>query len=64
MTSSSIFSAVPPEMRGPVEKNAFGSSWPSESGPTFSLMPYSATIARAICVAFSRSFWAPVEISP
>ena len=27
-------------------------------------MPYSATMARAICVAFSRSFWAPVEISP
>ena len=27
--------------RGPPPKNAFGSSWPRESGPTFSLMPYS-----------------------
>ena len=60
MTSSSIFSAVPLEIFGPPKK-ALGSSWPSDSGPTFSLIPYSDTIARAICVAFSRSFCAPVR---
>src|SRR5204863_472316 len=52
-----------PEILGCCQ-NALGSSRPSESGPTLSLMPYSATIARAICVAFSRSFWAPVATSP
>ena len=46
-TSWSISSAVSPEILGRCQ-NDVGSSRPSESGPIFSLIPYSATIARAI----------------
>ena len=45
-------------------RNAFR-RWPSWlTGPIASLMPNSVTIARAMSVARSRSFCAPVETSP
>ena len=34
--------------------------WPSLTAPMLALMPYSVTILRAMAVAFSMSFDAPV----
>src|SRR5919112_91034 len=45
-------------------RKTISSFLPKASGPSFSLMPYWVTIARARLVAFSMSFEEPVVVSP
>ena len=59
-TSSSIILAVSSEYGDFKLCSSLG----NESNPIFSFMPYTATVLYAICVTFSKSFCAPVEIFP
>ena len=57
-TSSSIMRAVSSEYGDFKLWSSFG----NDSKPIFSFIPYTATVLYAICVTFSKSFCAPVEI--
>jgi hypothetical protein len=69
LTSSSTTRAVSSDISGPSPGNSGRPSrdrkpfWPKATGPSFSLIPNSTTMARAISVARWRSSEAPVEIS-